>query len=402
MANIWKNPSLIAKLFAVSLYNQLKIGRLVDARFKNEFVPETGGTVTIRKITRFQGTDGPSISSFEDIVEGSTSISVNKFRTVPFTVSDEEYALNIKDVQKRVITPAARTLASYIETEIARAYVEIPKTFGTPGTPPSAFSDISAVAAYFDSIGVPSDQRSMVLEPTAAWALAGDLKASYMTDKAKTALESGRVGTYATFEVYDSASLVSHTEGDNSGTAQVNGSGQTSTYANVKDTNTQNLVIDGATASVTGWAKKGDIITIADVYDVNPDTKETLSNLKEFVVTADADSDASGNVTLVISPAIITSGAFQNVSAAPADNAGITFKTGSYRQNLAFHHDAIALVTVPLQKPSNVWAATEKMGPYNIRVVKMYDIDNARDKYRLDVFFGVKVVNPEMAARITS
>ena len=406
MANAWKNPSLIAKIFAVSLYNNLVLGRLVDARYKNEFVPETGGTVTIRKITRFAGSTGATISSYEDIAEGSTSITIDKRFKVPFTISDEEYALNIKDVQKRVIDPAAKTVASYIEQQIAAAYTEIPMLLGTPGTPISSFSHVSEIASYMDSIAVPSDQRSLVVEPSVAWALAGDLKASYMTDKAKTALERGKVGTYATFDVFSCNALKSHTVGALGGTPLVNGGSQNSTYANVKDTWTQNLVLDGATASVSGWAKEGDVITIDDVYDVNPDTKEKLSNLKEFVVTADANSDASGNVTLVISPPIISSGAFQNVDSTPADNAAITIKTGSggasYLQNLAFHKNAIALVTVPLQKPDNVWASLAKMGPYSIRIVKDYDIVNSRDLYRVDIFFGVKVVNPELAVRRTS
>jgi hypothetical protein len=64
----------------------------------------------------------------------------------------------------------------------------------------------------------------------------------------------------------------------------------------------------------------GDVFTIAGVFDVNPVTKATLPILKQFVVAIGSErlaSDGAGNLTLTISPQIITSGAQQNVSAVP-------------------------------------------------------------------------------------
>ena len=72
------------------------------------------------------------------------------------------------------------------------------------------------------------------------------------------------------------------------------------------------------------------MFTIASVYAVNPATKASTGRLQTFTVLADADSGAStGPAALTISPPIITSGAFQTVNSAPADNAAITVKTGT-------------------------------------------------------------------------
>jgi hypothetical protein len=75
-----------------------------------------------------------------------------------------------------------------------------------------------------------------------------------------------------------------------SGTPLVKGASQTG----------NSLIIDGCTAGVTGWAKAGDYFNVSG---------------KLRRVTADANSNGSGEVTLSFEPPIYT---------APADNAAIT------------------------------------------------------------------------------
>ena len=139
---------------------------------------------------------------------------------------------------------------------------------------------------------------------------------------------------------------------------------------------------------------------------MNDKTKQAYTYLKQFVVLSDVSSDGSGNATLSISPAIVTSGPYQNVSAAPADNAAITVVTGTastaYPQNLCFHKNAFALVMADLDLPDGApFKARESMENMSIRVVKQYDIDNDKDVIRLDILYGVKTIYPELAVRLT-
>jgi hypothetical protein len=123
------------------------------------------------------------------------------------------------------------------------------------------------------------------------------------------------------------------------------------TYASVKSTMTQSLICDG---QVSKTYKAGEVFTITGVNAVNPRTKADLGYLKQFTILADATSDGSGNVTLSIAPAIISSGAFQNVSAAPADNAALTHLgalSTTFRPNAVFHKTAIKLVSAKLVRP---------------------------------------------------
>lgn len=99
-------------------------------------------------------------------------------------------------------------------------------------------------------------------------------------------------GPYHTFTMGDP--LAATPQGSAGGTPLVNGGSQTGA----------SLVLDGATTSQTGWLKAGDYIQLGSGADS-----------RMYMVTADADSDGSGNVTLAIWPDIVT---------APADNAAVT------------------------------------------------------------------------------
>ena len=148
------------------------------------------------------------------------------------------------------------------------------------------------------------------------------------------------------------------------------------------------------------------MFTIDGVYAVNPVTKAKLAFLKQFVVKADADSGATtGPATLTISPPIIKDGAFQNVSAAPADSANITvLGTGGtgYRQNMVFNSKAFALVSVPLVSPPGaVDVSRQTYKGTSVRVIPVYDGVNDVSSWRLDILYGVKTIDPRLAHRIS-
>lgn len=100
---------------------------------------------------------------------------------------------------------------------------------------------------------------------------------------------------------------------------------------------------------------------------------------------------------------MIATGAFKNVSSGPADNAAITvLGTGgsNYRQNLMFHKNAFALVTVPLVSPPGaVDVSRQSYKGINVRVIPVYDGVNDKSAWRLDILFGGKTIDPRLATR---
>jgi len=137
----------------------------------------------------------------------------------------------------------------------------------------------------------------------------------------------------------------------------------------------------------------------------------STGRLQQFTLTADI-SDTAGAVTLPISPSIITSGSLQNVTAAPANNAVITYwgmtAGGSQAetvspQSLVFHKSAFGSAMADLRMPNGGAKASRvssKMLNVAMRYVEQFDITSDQNLNRLDILFGSVAIFPGRACRI--
>jgi hypothetical protein len=409
MANTTLTADIIAKEAVMILDNELVMAKRVFRGYENEFSKkingyEVGETISIRKPTDFTVRDGAVLAA-QDVTEGKTSITVNKRKGVDFQFSSQDLTLKIGDLSERVIKPAMVQLANQIDLDVMSLYKDVPNWVGTPGQVVNSYADFAKAPERMDEYAIPQE-RCAVMSPADHWGLLGSQTALYMQDVAKGAYRKGSLGMIGGVDTYMSQNVPTHTVGVATGTPLINGADQDVEYAAVKDTGTQTLETDGWTNSVTGILKAGDVFTIAGVFAVNPVTKATLPFLKQFTVVSDANSGATtGPATLTISPAIVASGAFKNVSAAPADGAAIvvmgTGGTG-YRQNLAFHKNAFALVSVPLVSPPGAVDVSRKSYKgTSIRVIPVYDGTNDVSAWRLDILYGVKTIDPRLAVRLS-
>jgi len=215
---------------------------------------------------------------------------------------------------------------------------------------------------------------------------------------------TGMMGSAFGFDFIRSQNIVTHTNGVWGGTPLVNGSNQGTTNVGATDNPyaaTTSLITDGWTAAVANRLAIGDRFTIAGVNAVNPDNKQDLGYLRQFVVTAVAASDGSGNLTAVISPAIIAGGAYQNVTALPADNAAITLlgtASTANPQNVAYHKSAFTLATVDMEIPNGVDMASRAASDgIALRFIRDYDVLNNRRICRFDILAGFTAQRPENA-----
>tara|TARA_R110000868_G_scaffold12570_4_gene59843 strand:- start:71 stop:643 length:573 start_codon:yes stop_codon:yes gene_type:complete len=156
------------------------------------------------------------------------------------------------------------------------------------------------------------------------------------------------------------------------------------------------------TGSSKTW-KQGDVFTIASVYAVNPQTRESTGSLQQFVVTADATGTSTATVT--VSPAIYTaSNALATVDTFPVAAAVVTMlgsANSQYAQNLVYHKDAITFATADLLLPTGVDMASRAVhNGISLRIIRDYDINNDRMPCRIDVLYGFAAIRPQMAARI--
>ena len=411
MANdIKKQVSVFCKEALRILENNCVMPKKVHRDYESEYTKningyKRGATVSINRPADFTVRDG-AVKSAQDVVEGSTTITVDTQRGVDVDFTSKELTLDIdkSGVRERVLKPAMIQLANNIDTELMALYKYVPNWVGTPGQTMNSFQDFSKMPERLDELAIPQEGRCSVLSPADHWAIAGGQTALLQQGLVKQAYSMGNLGTIGGCDTYMSQNVPTHTVGVNTGTPLVNGASQNVAYTAVKDTYVQDLVTDGWTNSTTGILKAGDVITIAGVFAVNPVGKETLPFLREFTVQADVDSGAStGPATLSISPPIITSGAQQTCSAAPADNAAITVKgTGGtgYRQNMTFHRNAFAYVNVPMHMPEAAYNGSRmSYKGVSLRLIPTYDSTNDVAGWRFDTLFGVKAIDPRLAVR---
>lgn len=390
MANTILTPTIIAKEALMQLENNMVMGRIVHRDYRNEF-KKIGEQLTIRKPVKFRATKSKTRSN-SDVVETSTVFTVATQGHVSWNFSSAELTMKIEKYSERYIKPAMIALGNIVDVDLCALYADVHNQAGTPGTTPNAFSALGAVGQRLDEEAAPPDSRHMVFNPAGHWSMADALKGSFSAELERQILRKGYLGQIANFKIWMDQNIQTHTVGAHGGTPLVNGASQTGT----------SLATDGWSTS-TAVLKAGDVITLAGVYAVNPVSGASTGVLRQFVVTADATSDGTGEATLSIYPGITASGAYQTVTASPADNAAITVvgtaSTG-YPMNLGFHKNAFGLVTVPLEMPAGVWGARESYNQLSLRVVKDYDIDNDIEIIRVDIMYGVKTLYPELACRL--
>lgn len=408
MSNTTLSASIVAKAALAILENELVMANAVYRGYEGEFDKKVNGytvgdTITIRKPTDFTVRNTITASA-QDVTEAKTSITVNQIAGVDFAFTSQQLTLNIGELSERVIRPAMVQIANQIDVSVMSLYKDVPQWVGTPGTLVQSFAGFAKGPTNLDQRSVPQDMRSAVLAPADYWAMAGSQTALFNNAINGQSYRRGRIGEVGGVETYMSQNAPTFTTGPFGGTPLVNGAGQNTTY-DTTGVNTQSLITDGWTASAAARVKKGDVFTIAGVFDVNPVTKATLPILKQFVVVSDGSSDGSGNLTLTIAPQIITSGAFQTCSVAPADNAALTFigtANTSYTNNLMFHRNAFALVTVPMVKPPGaVDVSRQSKNGLSVRVIPFYDGVNDKSTWRLDVLYGTKTIDPRLAVRVS-
>jgi hypothetical protein len=402
MSNAVITPTVIAKEALMQLENNMVMGNQVFRDYKKEFV-KVGDTVNVRMPVDFTVTDGATRSN-QDVVEKNSNVVINSRKHVSWKFTTQDLTLTIEEYSDRYVKPAMIRLANQVDADLCALYKKIYFTAGAAGTTPATFAAIAAAAQKMDEVGVPDDgQRRLVLNPAARWALADGLKGVYNSKRVEDFIGKGYLGSIAEFDILGDQNIISHVKGTATGTPLVNGAAQNVTYASLTSGSSfwqSSLITDGWTNSLTPALKAGDVFTIASVFAVNPINKTSTGQLQEFTVISDANSDGAGNSTITVSPPIISSGVFQTVSAAPADNAAITVKA-SHAANLAFHKNAFALVMCPLELPDGcAYKARESYNGMSVRVVKDYDIDADEEIIRLDILYGTKAVDPRLAVRL--
>lgn len=413
--NTLVTPVKVARRVTERLYNKLKFGHDgVDRQYSSEFAntgAKIGAKTNVRLPQRYQVSKGEAMSA-TPVTDQIVPIEVTDQANIGLSFSMADLTLNVDDYTQRYVDPAVDALCNQFDLDgMTRMAKETPAYYGTPGVIPGSTGTLPMAAnmvyllagAKLTDLGVDED-RSAFLNPTmTAWLSGANQSLQNPAAAISQNFRDGQFGGGGALGVqrwYQTQNVYRHTVGPLGGTPLVNGASQSGS----------SIIADGYTAAVGLRHRKGDVIQFASVYAVNWLNYQSTGVLMDFTVTADVYSDSSGNVVIPIYPPIVTSGPFQNVSNAPANNDPITTfgHASSYAsvqspQALITAKGAYAAVVVDLEKPGGVWMSeriSNKKLNLSIRIVKDYDIKNDQSPARMDLMYGFKAIRPEKAIRV--
>jgi len=383
------------------LENNLVITRNVNRQYDDSFAVEgakIGSTLRIRLPDRALVTDGAALQ-VQDDNEQFTTLTVNSQKHIGINFTTAELTMQLDDFAERVLKPRISQLASSIDADVANSFKNVYQSVGTPGTTPATSLVLLQGQQKLNEAAAVMSPRYATVNPAANAGLVEGMKGLFNpTNTISRQFKNGMMGegVLGYEEINMSQSIKQFTTGSRSNVCAVDGTLSTQ--------GANKITIDG-TSGATDTVKVGDVFTIAGVYAVNPQTRESTGSLQQFVVTKDQTASSNAWADLEFAPAIYTSAhPLATVNSFPQNNAVVTFlgaASTEYPQNLIYHKDAISFATADLMMPQGVDMASRQVhNGISMRIVRQYDINNDRMPCRLDVLYGFSVIRPQMAVRL--
>ena len=418
MSNNLLTISKITNEALMVLENELTFTSEVDRNYDDQFAvvgAKIGNTVNVRKPGRFIGTTGPALN-VEDFNETSVPVTLSTQFHVDTQFTTQDLALSLDMFSDRVLKPAIAAIANKIDRDgMAMAVLQTANIVGTAGVVPTELLTYLTAGAYLDSEGAPRDgRRSCIVEPFTSASIVNSLKGLFVPQEAiASQYRKGLMGRDSGGMNWKlDQNVVSQTFGDNS-TDTVTASVNTTTGTGFLTSGWASSSTISVTAANTGIfnLNAGDVITIAGVFAVNPQNRQPYGSnkLRNFVVKQTVAINSGSTGSVIVSPAVITAGQFQNVSIpTTSSTAAVTQfnKTGVVSaQNIVMHKNAFTLAVADLELPEGVHfagRASDKEIGLSMRVVRQYTINNDSIPTRLDVLYGWAPLYPELACRVAS
>ena len=314
MSNTLVTCSIVAKEALPILKNMLTFSKNVNRDWEDEYMGNMsrgyapGATINIKKPPRYTYRAG-RVSVPQATVE----------TTIPLTLSQGGTDLNFTSVEQTIsLTKLEDKIAAAIApiaNEIDRQGLQLAhyNTFNlvnaagaVPNTQALAVAAMTDVNTRLDNMAAPvkDGNRSFIMSPKLNGAMIQGYAGLFNSARKVS-------GQYETGYMQDSFGL--HPGMDQNVDRHTNGA---ATATNISGANQTGSAI--TTVALTGTITRGTVITLPGVFAVNPQSRQSTGVLAQFVVTSDL---AVGATSIPLSPALVTSGAFQNVSASPTSGS---------------------------------------------------------------------------------
>lgn len=390
MANTILTPLMITREALRILHQKCNFIGSINRDYDDSFAQKgakIGDTLRIRLPNQYTVRSGINMAS-QDTTETQVSLRVNNVKGVDLNFTSQELTLSLDDFSKRIIEPAMAVLAANIEADALTMRRDVYQQVNNTAGPMALLQALQGRKLLQEALA-PAGDRTALLNSFDNVQLVNSISGLFNdTTQIAKQYREGYMGRTAGFDFMESTHLSTQARGTFSGYL-ISSAGQTG------DT----LAVDTGTGAVD----IGSVFTIPGVNRVHPETKVDTGVPQQFTVIQAVGIPA---VQLIISPAIVTTGAYQNVTASPADNAVLNFVGTSgtpYGQSMVYHKDAFTFATADLVMPQGVdFAARDVMDGISMSLVRQFQISDRSFPCRLDVLYGYKTLRPQLAARIAN
>jgi hypothetical protein len=399
MSNTLATCSIVAKESLAILENMLSFSQNVNRDFESEFTSNMsrgyapGQTINIKRPPRYTYRAG-RVAVPQSTVESTVPLTLSQGGCdINFTSAERTLSLTqLEDKLMAAMAPVANEIDRQgLQLAHYSTYNTLNGTGALPTTSALAIQAMTQMGQRLDEMAAPRDKRRAAIFDPAMNASLVQGFGGYFNNPSKITeqFNSGMLSDSFGFVTGMDQNVDTHTNGAATAT-NISGANQTGSNITV-------------VAVAAGTLTKGTVITLPGVYAVNPQTRLSTGSLANFVVTADV---AQGATSIPISPAIVTSGAFQNVTASPTNGSPYVIvgaASTSYKTNVAYHKDAFTLAMVPMWAPPGgkgvIDVAQESHKGFTLKVTEFYDGVNDNSIMRIDVLFGWAATYPELSTK---
>ena len=396
MANAFLTPTAVTREALRVLHQKLNFVGSITREYDDSFARQgakIGDTLKVRLPNQYTVRSGAALNA-QDTTETTVDLKVQTQKGVDLNFTSVDLTLALDDFSERILEPAMAVLAATIESDAMNMYKDVYNQVSNVGQPATFAKVLQGRKILVDNLA-PLNGRTCNLNTQDNVDLVDALKGLF-NDQSTISKQNreGFMGRTAGFDFMENTlwpKQASGTENGGASTLTVNGGAQTGAAININNASSKTLAV-------------GDIVTIAGVNRVHPETKADTGVAQQFVVT---QALATSGTVLNLSPAIVSAaGATQNVTASPANAAAITKVGGAsqtYGLSMAYQKGAFAFATADMVMPRGVdFAAREVFDGVSMRIVRQYDINSDKFPCRLDVLYGYKSIRPQLACRLAN
>jgi len=349
-------------------------------------------------LTTIENTFDISASAKSDIIDRAIPITFRNPDNVLYELTAKEMRdpEQMKNAGKAAAKKLAQTIDRILYQTVAQQASVVIKKVGAFSWDDGALAEAGLIQRGFGS-----SDLSMFMNATDYLAVAKDLgNRAYLGDRSKDAYERSKVPDIANFQTFRTGNQYNLAAvGTVAGTTVSGAQSFTPTAmtgAVPTDNRQMTLVVAGANIANT---KVGDAFTIAGVYAVHQSDKSDTGILQTFRILS-----GQGTANLVITPAIVAAGPYQNVTAVAGAGAAVTFlNTVTKPVNVFWTEGAVCLDYGMLEFPSGygpqVMRSTTDQG-VPLQVSMLFNHLTGKMEIRNHVMFAATVRERDQAGII--